>query len=411
MSVLTGKRIVVGVTGGIAAYKSADLVRRLRKAGAEVRVVLTAGGARFITPLTLQAVSGQPVHERWLDAEAESGMGHIELARWADAVLVAPASANILARLAAGLADDLLTTLCLATNAPLAVAPAMNQQMWQHPATAANMKTLAERGVQVFGPAEGEQACGDVGPGRMLEPEELLDRLAGMFGAGALAGHTVLVTAGPTFEAMDPVRGISNPSSGKMGYALAAAAAEVGARVVLVSGPVALADPTGVETIRITSAQEMHDAVLAHLAGTDIFIGAAAVSDYAPVKRASRKLKKDAPTLTVELTRTPDILAAVAAGGQRPFTVGFAAETEDLEKNARAKLLRKGLDLIVANHVGVPDSGFGHDHNEAVLISRTGARPIPRMSKRELARLLIADIATRLHEKNPGKNTRSARRQ
>lgn len=411
MSVLGGKNVIVGVTGGIAAYKSAELVRGLRRAGAEVRVVLTAGGARFITPLTLQAVSGQPVHDRWLDAGAESGMGHIELARWADAVLVAPASANFLARLAAGMADDLLTTLCLATSAPVAVAPAMNRQMWQHPATAANVRMLVERGVRVFGPAEGEQACGEVGPGRMLEPEELLNRLSGLFGGGALAGHTVLVTAGPTFEAMDPVRGISNPSSGKMGHALVVAAAEAGARVVLVSGPVALPDPAGVTTIRVTSAQEMHEAVMAQVERADIFIGAAAVSDYAPVKRAAQKLKKDAPTLSVELARTPDILAAVAAHPRRPFSVGFAAETEELEKNARAKLLRKGLDLIVANRVGVPESGFGHDHNEVVLISRTGARALARMGKRELARLLIDDIAQRLHEKNSGQDTRSARRQ
>jgi phosphopantothenoylcysteine decarboxylase/phosphopantothenate--cysteine ligase len=410
MSDLAGKKIVVGVSGGIAAYKSADLVRRLRKAGAEVRVVLTAGGARFITPLTLQAVSGHPVHERWLDAETESGMGHIDLARWADAVLVAPASANFLARMAAGLADDLLTTLCLATEAPLAVAPAMNQQMWRHPATEANVRTLAARGVRILGPAEGEQACGDIGPGRMLEPEELLDRFVAILGTGALAGLGVLVTAGPTFEAMDPARGISNPSSGKMGFAIASAAAEAGARVVLVSGPVALPDPRGVTTVRVTSAQEMLDAVLSRIDGVDLFVGAAAVSDYAPVKRSAQKLKKDAPTLTVELARTPDILAAVAAHRRKPYTVGFAAETEDLEKNARAKLLRKGLDLIVANRVGVPESGFGHDHNEAALISRSDMRNLPRGSKRELARLLIADVAQRLHEKSPGQDSRSARR-
>jgi phosphopantothenoylcysteine decarboxylase/phosphopantothenate--cysteine ligase len=410
MSNLAGKRIIVGVTGGIAAYKSAELVRRLRQAGSEVRVVLTTGGARFITPLTLQAVSGRPVHDRWLDAEAESGMGHIELARWADAVLVAPASANFIARMAAGMADDLLATICLATGAPVAVAPAMNQQMWKHPATATNVKTLLARGVRIFGPAEGEQACGEEGPGRMIEPQELADSLAGMLGGGRLAGRSVLVSAGPTFEALDPVRGITNPASGKMGYALAAAAAEAGASVVLVSGPAALPDPAGVQTIRVISAQEMFDAVTARGGATDVYIGAAAVSDYAPVQRAGRKLKKDAATLHVEFRRTPDILAAVSAGPHRPFTVGFAAETEDLEKNARAKLLFKGLDLIVANRVGVPESGFAHDHNEVLLVSRTEARALPRMSKQQLARLLIAEIAQRLDEKNSAKDSRSARR-
>jgi phosphopantothenoylcysteine decarboxylase/phosphopantothenate--cysteine ligase len=282
--------------------------------------------------------------------------------------------------------------------------------MWKHPATATNVKTLLARGVRIFGPAEGEQACGEEGPGRMIEPQELADSLAGMLGGGRLAGRSVLVSAGPTFEALDPVRGITNPASGKMGYALAAAAAEAGASVVLVSGPAALPDPAGVQTIRVISAQEMFDAVTARGGATDVYIGAAAVSDYAPVQRAGRKLKKDAATLHVEFRRTPDILAAVSAGPHRPFTVGFAAETEDLEKNARAKLLFKGLDLIVANRVGVPESGFAHDHNEVLLVSRTEARALPRMSKQQLARLLIAEIAQRLDEKNSAKDSRSARR-
>src|SRR3990172_5695080 len=312
MVTLQNKRIVLGVTGGIAAYKSADLARRLREAGAEVRVIMTRGATEFITPLTMQAVSGHPVHQHLLDTAAEAGMGHIELARWADAVLVAPASANFLARCAHGRAEDLLSAVCLATAAPLAIAPAMNRQMWAGAATQANLDTLRARGARIFGPAEGAQACGEVGPSRMLEPSELVALTASLFASGALDGLAVLVTAGPTWEAIDPVRGISNKSSGKMGYAVAAAAAEAGARVVLVSGPTALPDPERVATIRVTSAQEMFDAVHAHIAQVEVFIGVAAVADYRPTDAAKEKIKKSAERLTLELVRNPDILAIVA---------------------------------------------------------------------------------------------------
>src|SRR5581483_4916551 len=352
MGTLTNKRVLVGVTGGIAAYKTADLIRRLRDAGAETRVVMTAGAAEFITPLTLQAVSGHPVHEQLLDTEAEAGMGHIDLARWADVIVVAPASANFLARLAQGRADDLLTTVCLAAAVPVAVAPAMNQQMWANAATQNNMRTLRARKIHVLGPAEGEQACGEIGPGRMLEPLELVARVSELFATGELEGLKVVVTAGPTWEAIDPVRGITNRSSGKMGYAVAAAAAEAGARVVLVSGPTALPDPPRVQTVRVVSAQDMYDAVHSHLEGAHIFIGVAAVADYRVEQAAPGKIKKTADRLTLELVRNPDILAAVAHRRPHIYCVGFAAETDDPEANARAKLASKGIDLVAANRVG-----------------------------------------------------------
>lgn len=394
MGTLTNKRILLGVTGGIAAYKSADTVRRLREAGAEVRVVMTAGAAEFITALTLQAVSGHPVHQQLLDAGAEAGMGHIELARWADAVLVAPASANFLARLAQGRADDLLSAVCLASGAPVAVAPAMNQQMWNNAATQSNLAILKKNGVKIFGPAEGSQACGEVGPGRMLEPADLVALVAELFSAGELDGLRVVVTAGPTWEAIDPVRGLTNRSSGKMGYAVAQAAMEAGASVTLISGPTALPDPERVRTLRVESAQEMLNAVNDHIADADIFIATAAVADYRPAHAAEGKIKKTEAKMTLELERTPDILASVAARKPAPFTVGFAAETENLEQHARQKLESKKLDLVAANRVG-SGLGFEADENALLLIEHGGVTELPAQSKTKLARALIRHIAAR----------------
>lgn len=392
---LSNKHILLGVSGGIAAYKSAELVRRLREAGAEVRVVMTAGATRFITPLTLQALSGQPVRSALFDAEAEAAMGHIELARWADAIMIAPATANCLARLAQGLADDLLTTLCLATRAPVLLAPAMNHAMWTHPATQSNVACLSERGLRICGPASGEQACGEVGPGRMLEPPALLAYLADCFASGALAGLRVVVTAGPTREALDPVRYISNRSSGKMGYAVARAAHEAGARVVLISGPVSLTPPAGVETVAVESAAQMQAAVQTHSADCDIFIAAAAVADYRLRQVAAHKLKKQSDRLQLELERTADILAEVAGRAERrPYTVGFAAETERLAEHARAKRMAKALDMVAANWVNQPGQGFDAEDNALTLFWEGGSRELPRMSKLQLARELIAQIAT-----------------
>ena len=399
MGNLVNKRILLGVTGGIAAYKSADLVRRLRDAGAEVRVIMTASATEFITPLTLQAVSGHPVYRHLLDTDAEAGMGHIELARWADAVLVAPASANFLARLAQGRADDLLSAVCLATEAPVAVAPAMNQQMWNNPATQSNLAAIRKNGVRIFGPAEGSQACGEVGPGRMLEPTELVTLASELFATGELDGLTVLVTAGPTWEAIDPVRGLTNRSSGKMGYAVAEAAAEAGARVILVSGPTSLPDPERVRILRVESAQQMHDTVHRHAAEANIFIGVAAVADYRPARTADRKIKKTDAGMTLELERTPDILASVAALRPAPFSVGFAAETENLEQHARAKLENKKLDLVAANRVGA-DLGFASDQNSLLLVERDAVTELPLQPKAKLARALIRHIAARVRAKN-----------
>jgi phosphopantothenoylcysteine decarboxylase/phosphopantothenate--cysteine ligase len=402
MGSLTNKRVLLGVTGGIAAYKSADLARRLRDAGAEVRVIMTRSATEFITPLTLQAVSGHPVHQQLLDTGAEAGMGHIELARWADAVLVAPASANFLARLAQGRADDLLSAVCLATEAPVAVAPAMNQQMWSNAATQSNLAIIKKNNIRIFGPGEGSQACGEVGPGRMLEPVELVTLASELYSTGELDGLTVVVTAGPTWEAIDPVRGLTNRSSGKMGYAVAAAAAESGARVILVSGPTSLPDPDRVRTVRVESAQEMYDTVHQHAAEADIFIGVAAVADYRPVRAADRKIKKTETTITLELERTPDILASVAALRPAPFMVGFAAETENLEQNARAKLESKKLDLVAANRVGA-DIGFATDENSLLLVERESVTEFPTQPKTKLARTLIHHIAARYRAKNDTK--------
>jgi phosphopantothenoylcysteine decarboxylase/phosphopantothenate--cysteine ligase len=391
---MQGKRILLGVTGGIAAYKSPDLVRRLRERGAEVQVVMTAGAREFITPTTFQAVSGRTVRSELWDAAAEAAMGHIELARWADAVLIAPASADFLARLATGQADDLLATLCLATRAPIAIAPAMNHLMWSNAATRANTATLIQRGVQLFGPAEGDQACGESGEGRMLEPLDLAERLQRLLvpGGGALAGRRVLITAGPTRERIDPVRFVSNRSSGKMGFAVAQAAREAGATVVLVAGPVTLATPAQIQRVDVESAADMLNAVLRELPGTDIFISTAAVADYRPLHAADRKIKKTAETLELAMERTTDVLATVAARAERPFVVGFAAETEAVEHNARTKLMRKNLDMIAANEVG-HDKAFDCEDNQLIVLSRGNRYELPRADKLTLARGLVALIA------------------
>lgn len=395
MGRLYNRNVLLGVTGGIAAYKSAQLIRDLREAGASVRVVMTHGATEFITPLTLQALSGQPVHMELLDAEAEAGMGHIELARWADLVLVAPATADFLSRLAQGRADDLLTTLCLATPAPLLVAPAMNQGMWRDAATGANIELLASRGVHITGPSDGSQACGDVGPGRLQEPAEIVAAAQGLFAAGALDGLQLTVTAGPTREALDPVRYISNHSSGKMGFAIARAAAEAGALTTLISGPVALETPESVNRIEVTSALEMYDMALAQLGQCDIFVGCAAVADYRPAQTQPQKIKKGQETMQLELVRNPDIIAAVAAHSQRPFTVGFAAETQDVLEYARKKMHHKHLDMIVANDVARDDAGFNSDQNAATLLWADGSLEVPLTTKGELARQLVDTIAGR----------------
>ena len=388
-------RILLGVTGGIAAYKSAELVRRLRDRGAEVQVVMTAGARQFVTPLTFQALSGRPVRTDLWDEAAEAAMGHIELARWADRVLIAPASADFLARLAHGLADDLLTTLCLATDAPLSVAPAMNRLMWANAATQANVAVLRSRGVTVLGPAEGDQACGETGPGRMLEPAEILDAFAPR-GAGnrVLAGLKVMITAGPTRERIDPVRFITNRSSGKMGFAVAEAAREAGAEVVLVSGPVNVATPPGVRRVDVETAEQMMNAVSEHVADTDIFIAAAAVSDYRPVQCASEKIKKTSDSLSLTLSRTTDILATVAARAPRPFVVGFAAETQNVERNALAKLEGKRLDMIAANQVG-DNLAFDCEDNALTVYWPGGKQDLGHAPKRQLAAALVSLIAER----------------
>ncbi|WP_303901565.1 bifunctional phosphopantothenoylcysteine decarboxylase/phosphopantothenate--cysteine ligase CoaBC [Thiohalomonas denitrificans] len=396
MQALTDKRVLLGVTGGIAAYKSAELVRELRRAGADVQVVMTPAAGQFIAPMTLQALSGHPVRSELFDPAHEAAMGHIELARWADLVLVAPASADFLARLATGMADDLLATLCLATEAPLVVAPAMNRQMWAAPATVDNMARLASRGIHRLGPAQGEQACGETGPGRMLEPESLVEELAGLLRPRDFDGVAVTITAGPTREALDPVRFLSNHSSGKMGFALAAAASTRGARVRLVAGPVALATPVGVERIDVESAEQMLKAVLA--APGELFIGCAAVADYRPRLPAAEKIKKNEARFVLELERNPDILVAVARLAERPFTVGFAAETEDLAVNARNKLRNKRLDLIAANRVGerAEGGGFNSDYNALHVFWEGGDDALPPMRKSELAHRLLDRVRARM---------------
>ncbi len=401
MQRLYRKRILLGVGGGIAAYKSAELVRRLRDQGAEVRVVMTQGGREFITPLTLQALSGHPVHLDLLDPAAEAAMGHIELARWADLVLIAPATADLMARLAQGVADDLLTTLVLATDAPVALAPAMNQAMWRDPATQANLEILTRRGLRLFGPAAGSQACGDVGLGRMLEAEELAQRAADCFEHRALTGRHVLITAGPTQENIDPVRYITNHSSGKMGFALAEAAVEAGAKVTLITGPVHLPTPDRVNRIDVVSARDMLAACEAAMP-CDLLIAAAAVADYRPEVVAQHKMKKD-PTsgegLLLQLVRNPDILATLASRPDRPFSVGFAAETENLLEYASRKLKDKNLDLIVANDVANPSIGFNSEENAITVIDRDLAQSsFAQTSKGKIARQLITFIADRLNQ-------------
>ncbi|HXN10227.1 MAG TPA: bifunctional phosphopantothenoylcysteine decarboxylase/phosphopantothenate--cysteine ligase CoaBC [Steroidobacteraceae bacterium] len=406
---MEGKRILLGVTGGIAAYKSADLARRLVEGGAQVQVVMTAGAQQFITPTTLQALTGRAVRTDLWDHAAEAAMGHIELARWAELVLVAPASADFIARLAHGLADDLLSTLCLATAAPVAVAPAMNQLMWRHAATQANVELLAQRGVRILGPGVGFQACGESGPGRMLEPTEITGLVVQLLpGERPLARRRVLITAGPTRECIDPVRFLSNRSSGKMGFAVAEAMCEAGAEVVLVSGPVSLPTPPGVRRIDIESCQQMYDAVQRELPGTAIFVGTAAVADYRPTCCAEHKIKKSQETLPLELTRTVDILAQVSASSARPFVVGFAAETDAVEEHARAKLLAKNLDLIAANEVGHAKA-FDCDENALIVLWRGGRIELPAASKRELARALTALIIERYLEQ-PAHAARAATR-
>ncbi len=400
MQRLTNKRIVLGIGGGIAAYKSADLVRRLKDFGADVRVVMTKGAREFITPLTLQALSGHPVHLDLLDPAAEAAMGHIELARWADLVLIAPATAELLARLAQGNANDLLTTLVLATDAPLAVAPAMNQAMWRDPATQANVELLKQRSFNIFGPASGSQACGDTGFGRMLEPEQLAQAIADSFQQQSLSGKHVLITAGPTQEAIDPVRYITNHSSGKMGYAIASAAAEAGARVTLISGPVHLATPDRVERINVTNAKEMLIACEAAMP-CDILIATAAVADYRPEQIAEHKIKKDEQndddSFLLRMVRNPDILASLAQRPDRPFCVGFAAETQNLLEYASKKLKSKNLDLIVANDVANSSIGFNSEDNAITIIDTEHQQTVlPQTSKSKLAQQLIQHISQRI---------------
>ena len=391
------QRILLGVTGGIAAYKSAELVRRLRDAGAEVQVVMTEAATAFITPMTLQALSGRPVRTGLMDPQAEAAMGHIELARWAECILIAPASADFLARLAHGLADDLLSTLCLASEAPLFLAPAMNRVMWQHPATRANCALLAARGATLLGPAEGSQACGETGPGRMLEPNDLVQALTTPTSQTDLRGLTVLITAGPTREPLDPVRFLTNRSSGKMGYAVARAAQAAGARVILVSGPVHLDPPPSVTCLRVERAEEMREAVMAQVDGADVFIATAAVADYRPAAQATGKIKKSDGALSLVLEPTPDILAEVAALQRRPFTVGFAAETERMAEYAEDKRRRKNLDLIAANRVDDQGMGFDSDDNALTVFWEGGSRELPRQPKTRLAVALVELIAERLH--------------
>ncbi len=402
MHKLIGKRIVLGVTGGISAYKAAFLVRLLRKNGANVRVVMTQSATKFVTPLTFQALSAKPVHTELLDLNTETAMGHIELAKWADLILIAPASANFIARYANGFAEDLLSTLCLATDSPVIIAPAMNQQMWRNQATQENLERINARGITVVGPTAGVQACGDDGPGRMLEPEEIVVHTANIFQTNILTGSRLLVTAGPTREAIDPVRFLSNRSSGRMGYAVATAAAEAGADVTLISGPVDLA-AIGIEkVIHVTSAEEMQESVMQRINNIDIFISAAAVADYRVQKISEQKIKKSDDTYELIMQKNPDILAEVSALYDAPFTVGFAAETENLELNAQTKLHLKNLDMIAANQVD-KKLGIDCDENSLTIFWKTGREKLPLAPKNKLARNLIKLIALQYNEKNSNK--------
>jgi phosphopantothenoylcysteine decarboxylase/phosphopantothenate--cysteine ligase len=400
--------ILLGITGGIAAYKTPDLIRRLREYGAEVQIVLTASAREFVTETALQAVSGRQIRSNLWDKEAEATMSHIELARWADVVLIAPATAEIMARLASGAASDLLTTLCLATEAPLAIAPAMNHVMWNNAAVQANRITLEQRGVQILGPDHGSQACGETGAGRMLAPDEIAQIICGPLRAanttmGPLAGRTVLVTAGPTREPIDPVRYITNRSSGKMGYAIAGAAAAQGAKVLLISGPVSLAAPRGVDVVHVGTAAEMYAATHDNIKGVDVFIATAAVSDYRPADSSPQKMKKNKETMHLDLVRSQDILASVAQLDQAPFTIGFAAETENVRDYALQKLSQKKLDMIVANKVG-DDCGFDCDDNAVDVYWQDGEQSFPTTAKTELARQILLLAAERF-AKTRGKVT------
>ncbi|OEE33083.1 phosphopantothenoylcysteine decarboxylase [Vibrio genomosp. F10 str. ZF-129] len=394
MQTLAGKKILLGISGGIAAYKCAELTRRLVERGAQVRVVMTSAAKEFITPLTMQAVSGNTVSESLFDPAAEASMGHIELAKWADLILLAPATADLIARISAGMGNDLLSTLVLATDSPIAVSPAMNQQMYQNIATQENIATLTKRGLNIWGPGSGEQACGDVGLGRMLEPMQLVERCEQFFKPHAqpLTGKSVLISAGPTREAIDPVRYISNHSSGKMGYALAQAAINLGADVTLVSGPVSLTKPVSASVVQVKSAQQMYDSVMKNAPTHDVFISCAAVADYRPEIIADQKIKKttDNDTMTISMVKNPDIVASVAALTQnRPFTVGFAAETQDVEKYARGKLVNKNLDMICANDVSILGQGFNSNDNAITVFDKQGEHSLPLASKKQLAESIM----------------------
>ena len=397
MCSLSNKRIIVGVTGGIAAYKSAEVVRRLQDRGAEVRVVMTPGAEEFLRPLTMQALSGHPVHTGLLNEKAEAGMGHIELARWADLLLIAPASADFIANMVHGRADSLLAAIYLATPAKVAIAPAMNQAMWSHSASVENINNLTRRGVTIIGPESGSQACGDIGPGRMEQPDSIIEQASSLFNSGVLQGKKVVITAGPTREALDPVRYISNHSSGKMGYALAAAAIEAGADVILISGPVALSIPERCQAILVMSANEMRQAALEFAEGADIFIATAAVADYKAASIASEKIKSGDDKMTISLEKNPDIVSSVASTFEDLFVIGFAAESNDVETYAKGKLEQKHLDAIVANDISRADIGFNSDDNEVSWIDTDSIIIFSKRSKAQLARDLVAQIAVKIN--------------
>ena len=397
MCSLLNKRIILGVTGGIAAYKSAEVVRRLQDRGAEVRVVMTPGAEEFLRPLTMQALSGHPVHTGLLDEKAEAGMGHIELARWADLLLIAPASADFIANMVHGRADSLLAAIYLATPAKVAIAPAMNQAMWSHSASVENINNLTRRGVTIIGPESGSQACGDIGPGRMEQPDSIIEQASSLFNSGVLQGKKVVITAGPTREALDPVRYISNHSSGKMGYALAAAAIEAGADVTLISGPVALSIPEKCQGILVMSADEMQQAALEFAEGADIFIATAAVADYKAASIASEKIKSGDDKMTISLEKNPDIVSSVASTFEDLFVIGFAAESNDVETYAKGKLEQKHLDAIVANDISRADIGFNSDDNEVSWIDTDSTIVFSKRSKAQLARDLVAQIAIKIN--------------
>lgn len=402
MKSLANKNILLGVTGGIAAYKSAEIVRHLKKSGASVRVVMTRSAEEFITPLTLQALSGNRVSTELLDAEAEAAMGHIELAKWADGILIAPATANTIARLSSGRGDDLLSTVTLAFDGPISVAPAMNQAMWRDERTQENLKKLIDQDFGICGPGSGEQACGDVGLGRMLEPLDIINMFSLSFNEGTLSGKKILITAGPTQEPIDPVRFITNRSSGKMGYSLVEAALDSGANVTLISGPVNIEPPSNCNFVSIKTAKEMYDAVMHHISGMDVYIGTAAVSDYSPAKASDSKIKKDGSNSPVilELKENQDILKSVSELEQRPYVVGFAAETNDLIKNAEKKLSNKNLDLIIANDVSNKEIGFDSDDNEVTLITEKEKYLIERQNKRKVSKKIIDFISGRINDQN-----------